>query len=219
MQVNSQSSSRSTRIYSSLSSQRQKDIPKESLIMKKFERVLRTWLTLIAFMSLASSVQCFVESTLIIQTMYSQPTDQVNALIGRMFGTWTMLSGVVRLMCAVFIDNRPVYDLTLFTFIMVWLHFLSELLIFKTTEPSFGVVSPMVISVRIYTQHSIAYTYREMAAGGIDTQYLDSNGEEVREMEDMVDDRGEVFPYMFEPETSEEEAGSDSDVEIDVLTE
>ncbi|PIK36005.1 putative ergosterol biosynthetic protein 28 [Apostichopus japonicus] len=114
--------------------------------MKKFERVLRTWLTLIAFMSLASSVQCFVESTLIIQTMYSQPTDQVNALIGRMFGTWTMLSGVVRLMCAVFIDNRPVYDLTLFTFIMVWLHFLSELLIFKTTEPSFGVVSPMVIS-------------------------------------------------------------------------
>lgn len=71
--------------------------------------------------------------------------------------------------------------------------------------------------VRIYTQHSIAYTYREMAAGGIDTQYLDSNGEEVREMEDMVDDRGEVFPYMFEPETSEEEAGSDSDVEIDRL--
>ncbi|XP_071828109.1 uncharacterized protein [Apostichopus japonicus] len=56
-----------------------------------------------------------------------------------------------------------------------------------------------------------------MAAGGIDTQYSDSNSEECREMEDMVDDRGEVFPYMFEPETSEEEAGSDSDVEIDRL--
>lgn len=114
--------------------------------MKKFERILRTWLTMTAFMSLASAVQCFVESTLIIQTMYSQPTDHVNALIGRMFGTWTILSGVVRLMCAMFIHNRPVYDLTLFSFILVWLHFLSELFIFKTTEPSFGVASPMIIS-------------------------------------------------------------------------
>lgn len=124
--------------------QKRKFSPKEK--MNKFERLLRTWLTLIAFMSLASSVQCFVESTLIIRTMYRQPSDQVNALIGRMFGTWTMLSGVVRLMCALFIDNRPVYDLTFFTFIMVWLHFLSEIIIFETTEPSIGVISPMVIS-------------------------------------------------------------------------
>ncbi|PIK43233.1 hypothetical protein BSL78_19924 [Apostichopus japonicus] len=54
-----------------------------------------------------------------------------------------------------------------------------------------------------------------MAAGGIDKEYSDN--EEGIEMEDMVDDRGEVFPYMFEPETSGEETGSDSDVEINRL--
>ncbi|XP_071831609.1 uncharacterized protein [Apostichopus japonicus] len=47
--------------------------------------------------------------------------------------------------------------------------------------------------------------------------YSDSNSEEGREMEDMVDNRGKFFPTCSNRRPAKMEAGSDSDVEIDRL--
>eukprot|EP00057_Strongylocentrotus_purpuratus_P000905 XP_001186473.1 PREDICTED: probable ergosterol biosynthetic protein 28 [Strongylocentrotus purpuratus] len=111
-----------------------------------FTKVLRFWIFLVGFMAVGTAMQAFMESSFLATRMYTQAQEMVNAVLGRLFGTWTLLAGAVRMMCSYDIRNRAVYDLTLFSFILAFLHFATEYLLFQTVELSFGVVSPLVIS-------------------------------------------------------------------------
>ncbi|XP_071495633.1 ergosterol biosynthetic protein 28 homolog [Diadema antillarum] len=111
-----------------------------------FTKVLRFWIAMVGFMAVGNAMQCFMESSFLATRMYTQAQDMVNAILGRLFGTWTLLAGAVRMMCAYDIRNRAVYDLTLFSFILAFLHFATEFLVFETVELSFGVIAPLVIS-------------------------------------------------------------------------
>ena len=87
----------------------------------------------------------------------------VTPLQARTFGIWTLTSGVVRWYCAYNIHQKvyvaasvshaalsyprsSVYDMTLFTYLLAFGHFSSELLIFRTTKLGAPVLSPVIVS-------------------------------------------------------------------------
>lgn len=96
----------------------------------------------------------------------------VTALQARTFAVWTLTSAVVRLYAAYNIQNkacvRPhlaqprehlnlrepffplriasVYDIALFTYLIAFGHFSSELLIFRTAGLNVGTLSPVIVS-------------------------------------------------------------------------
>ncbi|KIL95402.1 hypothetical protein FAVG1_00139 [Fusarium avenaceum] len=59
-------------------------------------------------------------------------TDQLTPLAGRLFGTWTVITCVVRCYAAFNLHIGPVYTIAYWTYIVALGHFASELFIFKT---------------------------------------------------------------------------------------
>ncbi|KAK6088676.1 transmembrane domain-containing protein [Seiridium cupressi] len=58
--------------------------------------------------------------------------DQVTPLAGRLFGTYTLISAIVRLYASYHLDTEPVYMMALWTYLVALGHFVSEGLVFKS---------------------------------------------------------------------------------------
>jgi len=67
-------------------------------------------------------------------------------LSARTFGTWTIMTAVVRLAAAYNIDNPVAYQLALASYVVAWLHFTSEWLVFKTARWNSALAGPVCIS-------------------------------------------------------------------------
>ncbi|ELR60411.1 hypothetical protein M91_21677 [Bos mutus] len=76
--------------------------------------------------------------------------DQVNGLQARTFGVWTLLSSVVRCLCAIDIHNKTLYYITLWTFFIGMGHLLFELFVF-------GTVAPMIFILAILTVANVIF--------------------------------------------------------------
>ena len=63
--------------------------------------------------------------------------DQLTPLAGRLFGTWTLITCVVRCYAAYNLHIGPVYNIAVWTYVVALGHFASELFVFKTM--TFGV--------------------------------------------------------------------------------
>ncbi|XP_054304030.2 ergosterol biosynthetic protein 28 homolog isoform X2 [Pongo pygmaeus] len=70
----------------------------------------------------------------------------VNGLQARTFGIWTLLSSVIRCLCAIDIHNKTLYHITLWTFLLALGHFLSELFVYGTAAPTIGVLAPLMVA-------------------------------------------------------------------------
>jgi hypothetical protein len=66
------------------------------------------------------------------------------ALSSRTFGTWTSLASIVRIYAAYNIENRAIYEMALWTFVLAGWHFLSEWFIFKTTRWGTPLAGPII---------------------------------------------------------------------------
>ncbi len=62
--------------------------------------------------------------------------DQLTPLAGRLFGTWTLITSIVRFYAAYNLHIGPVYNIAVWTYVVALFHFGSELFVFKTM--SFG---------------------------------------------------------------------------------
>jgi hypothetical protein len=69
----------------------------------------------------------------------------VNDLYGRLFATWTLLTCGLCLICARSPTNPAIYGATLLSFVVALVHFVTELLVFKTMSIK-GAASPMVVA-------------------------------------------------------------------------
>jgi hypothetical protein len=89
--------------------------------------------------------------------MSSTSTDLVTGLSARTFAVWTLLAGVIRFHAAYDIHNptycnNPIptysrlYDLTMWTFGLAWIHFVSEWTIYKTAGVGGGLLSPVIVA-------------------------------------------------------------------------
>ncbi|KAI8956852.1 transmembrane domain-containing protein [Daldinia sp. FL1419] len=63
-----------------------------------------------------------------------RPQDQVTPLAGRLFGTYTIVSAIVRLYASYNLHLAPVYQITLWTYVVALVHFGSEFAIYKTAH-------------------------------------------------------------------------------------
>ncbi|KAK3749759.1 hypothetical protein RRG08_046264 [Elysia crispata] len=109
--------------------------------------LLRIWIGLIGFVAVGSTIQCFLSPSYATDLIFTVDQNNVTALTSRLFGVWTFLAGVLRVMCAVDLHNKSLYHLTLFTFVLVLVYFVSEVFIYKTARlESAGILAPLVIS-------------------------------------------------------------------------
>ncbi|KAG8216360.1 hypothetical protein J3R82DRAFT_6441 [Butyriboletus roseoflavus] len=77
-------------------------------------------------------------------TRHNAPT--VTGLQARTFAAWTLTAAVVRGYAAYNIHSKVVYDMALFTYLIAFGHFTSELFIFRTAKFNVPVLSPMIVS-------------------------------------------------------------------------
>ncbi|XP_004681734.1 PREDICTED: probable ergosterol biosynthetic protein 28 [Condylura cristata] len=114
--------------------------------MSRFLNVLRSWLFMVSIITLGNSLQCFRDHAFLYEKLYTGKPDLVNGLHARTFGIWTLLSSVVRFLCATDIRNKPLYHITLWTFLLALGHFLSELFIYRTATLTIGVLAPLIVA-------------------------------------------------------------------------
>ncbi|KAI1775528.1 transmembrane domain-containing protein [Hypoxylon cercidicola] len=60
--------------------------------------------------------------------------DQVTPLAARLFGTYTIISSIVRIYASYNLHIAPVYNITLWTYVVALAHFGSECLVYKTAH-------------------------------------------------------------------------------------
>lgn len=107
--------------------------------------LLQRWLFLVACLRLLSVyIGIFDPEKFRIALIDLEP-QLVNDLYGRLFATWTLLTCGLCLICARNPTNPAIYGATLLSFVVALVHFLSELLIFKTMSIK-GAASPMVVA-------------------------------------------------------------------------
>ncbi|KAH9908324.1 transmembrane domain-containing protein [Xylariomycetidae sp. FL2044] len=65
-------------------------------------------------------------------TKEGRTQDQCTPLAARLFGTYTLISAIVRIYASYHLDLAPVYNIALWTYIVALVHFASEWAVFKT---------------------------------------------------------------------------------------
>ncbi|CAD6446450.1 3549cedd-204f-4280-aecb-d0a7cea599e0 [Sclerotinia trifoliorum] len=130
--------------------------------LPQHEGVLPQWLLFISITSLFNTVQCYFtlhfnsqiynaipKSNTPLSKSTSQsypPTTSATPLSSRTFGTWTLITAIVRLQAAYHINNPQIYQLGYATFIVAWLHFMGEWLVFGTAKMGKGLAGPAAVS-------------------------------------------------------------------------
>jgi len=109
-------------------------------------RSLQGWIFVVGLMALGNTVSCYVDHSFLKSRLYTGAPEKANDLAGRLFGLWTLMSALLRLSCAILITNRALFNLTLLSFVVAFVHFLSEAFIYNTAPITVGVLAPLVVS-------------------------------------------------------------------------
>ncbi|XP_050008410.1 ergosterol biosynthetic protein 28 homolog isoform X3 [Alexandromys fortis] len=75
-------------------------------IMSRFLNVLRSWLVMVSIIAMGNTLQSFRDHTFLYEKLYTGKPNLVNGLQARTFGIWTLLSSVIRCLCAIDIHNK-----------------------------------------------------------------------------------------------------------------
>lgn len=74
------------------------------------------------------------------------PRAEVTHLQSRTFGTWTLLASIIRIYAAYNISDPVMYQIALWTYVIAWAHFMSEWLVFGTTQWGRGLAGPIFVA-------------------------------------------------------------------------
>ncbi|KAM6360034.1 ergosterol biosynthetic protein 28 homolog isoform 2-T4 [Alca torda] len=74
--------------------------------MSRFLNVLRSWLVMVSVIAAGNTLQSFRDHRFLSEKLYTASPGLVNGLQARTFGVWTLLSSVIRCLCAIDIRNR-----------------------------------------------------------------------------------------------------------------
>ncbi|KAM5345255.1 hypothetical protein ACJ41O_011117 [Fusarium nematophilum] len=72
--------------------------------------------------------------------------DQMTPLAGRLFGTWTLITCIVRCYAAYNLHIGPVYTIAYWTYIVALSHFASELFVFKSMTFGLPQIFPFTLA-------------------------------------------------------------------------
>ncbi|KAG0142071.1 hypothetical protein CROQUDRAFT_663015 [Cronartium quercuum f. sp. fusiforme G11] len=113
--------------------------------LPEHDGLLPKWMAFIAVVSVFNTIQNFLTLSL-TRRIYSGQPQLVNALQSRTFGIWTLTSGLIRLYTAYNIHNQALYQLAICSYTIALVHFISELLIFKSSRLGSGLISPLMVA-------------------------------------------------------------------------
>lgn len=111
---------------------------------------LPKWLLFISVVSIFNSIQTYVNIDL-TRRVYENKPQQTTALSARTFGTWTLVSCVIRLYGALYLNEEHVFQLTFISYLIALFHFGTELLVFRTCKIGKGFLGPLVVSTTSLT--------------------------------------------------------------------
>ncbi|KAF4628991.1 hypothetical protein G7Y89_g9157 [Cudoniella acicularis] len=108
--------------------------------------LLPYWLLVTSAASLFNTIGCYTTPRIALTTYEGRLAEsQVTAFGARMFGTWTALSCVMRLVAAYNITEPSVYYLALCTYFVALSHFASEWLVFGTMKAGRGIAPVLIV--------------------------------------------------------------------------
>ncbi|ODQ78375.1 hypothetical protein BABINDRAFT_39520 [Babjeviella inositovora NRRL Y-12698] len=108
--------------------------------------ILPKWLLFISVVSVFNSVQTYVSGVELTRRVYENKPLETTALSARTFGTWTVVSAVIRFYGAYYINNPQVYELTMCSYYIAAFHFASELFFYKTAKWGKGIMGPAIVA-------------------------------------------------------------------------
>ncbi|EQL00858.1 transmembrane domain-containing protein [Ophiocordyceps sinensis CO18] len=76
----------------------------------------------------------------------ARASDQVTPLAGRLFGTWTLITCIVRCYAAYNLHIGPVYDIAIWTYVVALGHFASELFVFRSMNLGLPQLFPLTLA-------------------------------------------------------------------------
>lgn len=104
------------------------------------------WLLFISAVALFNSVQNYVLGPKLTRQVYENKPNETTYLSSRTFGTWTIISSIIRLYGALFITERHVYQLVFWSYVIALAHFDSEWFIFGTCKLGKGIMGPIMVA-------------------------------------------------------------------------
>ncbi|KAH3902795.1 probable Ergosterol biosynthetic protein 28 [Saccharomycodes ludwigii] len=107
---------------------------------------LPKWLLFISIVSVFNSIQTYISGLALTRRVYEGKPSQITPLGCRLFGTWTLVSCVIRLYGALYITENHVFQLTFISYIIALLHFGSELIIYRSCKFGGGFLGPLIVS-------------------------------------------------------------------------
>lgn len=125
--------------------------PSSNAILFNANQLTRPFpLSQVSIISTANSVSSYVDPDYARQLYAGSPStgnvSPVNPLSGRTFGTWTLLSSVVRMYAAYYVNSPIAYDLALWTYGIALFHFVSEWLVYGSAQPKGRFVGPLIVA-------------------------------------------------------------------------
>jgi hypothetical protein len=106
---------------------------------------LPKWIFFISVVAIFNSVQSYTNLSL-TKKVYANKPEEVTNLSARTFGTWTLVSSIIRAYAAYNITNVHVYNLCIISYVIALWHFGSEWLIYKTCKFDKGLFGPLIVS-------------------------------------------------------------------------
>ncbi|EPE31221.1 hypothetical protein GLAREA_12524 [Glarea lozoyensis ATCC 20868] len=120
----------------------------------------------VSIVSIGNTVQCYLTTNYSEQVYLGPaptpgqaypPKSPTTPLSSRTFGTWTLIQSMVRAYAAYNISNPQIYQMAYLTYVVAWLHFMSEWWVFKTARWGRGLMFPVLIAnatlVWMWKQH------------------------------------------------------------------
>ncbi|KAJ5646058.1 hypothetical protein N7490_002430 [Penicillium lividum] len=109
-----------------------------------FEGLLPKWLVFVGAVSVINSLQAYTSADY-TSKLYTNGSVACEPLSGRVFGTWTFLSAVIRMTAAYNITNPVAYDLALWTYAIALTHFAGELIVGNASLKG-RFISPLIVA-------------------------------------------------------------------------
>ncbi|KAJ5727131.1 hypothetical protein N7493_004951 [Penicillium malachiteum] len=109
-----------------------------------FEGLLPKWLLFVSAVSAINSLQAYTSANY-TSLLYTNGSVPCEPLSGRVFGTWTFLSAVIRMTAAYNITTPAVYDLAIWTYAIALTHFTGELIVGNASLKG-RFLSPLIVA-------------------------------------------------------------------------
>ena len=117
------------------------------------------WLLFVASLRALSVAIGYTSYTVFKEKIFDKKPMEVSPLYGRTFAIWTLLTCILTTITALNLDDKPLYIVTIVSFLLAGLHFLSEFFLYKTMG-FVNLLSPGIVASVSFTWMLLEFNER-----------------------------------------------------------